>query len=49
LFTACLSVEVEAVIVPQNEVIGCGYRTDVLFGQHRLAHPAQNEGICQCK
>jgi hypothetical protein len=26
--------DLEAVILPQNEIIGLSYRTDVLFGQH---------------
>jgi hypothetical protein len=30
--------KVEAVILPQNEIVGLSYRTDVLFGQHRITH-----------
>jgi hypothetical protein len=32
--------DLEAVILPQNEIVGLSYRTDVLFGQHRRLRQA---------
>jgi hypothetical protein len=35
VFTACLSLEVEGVILPQNESIGRGQGMDVIFGHDK--------------